>query len=102
MASSSRPNKRSKVQLDSNDANISIKVKREGLFAPFRSLGHVSTSVPFIVQSKSSKYLESPAITVITSLGRSWAMWDGSNLKLLFVGELKVHELFFLGHYSVQ
>jgi hypothetical protein len=59
---------------------------RSGLFAPFRSLGHISTKIPFVVQSQSSKFLETPALVVITSLGNSWAMWEGSSLKLLFVG----------------
>lgn len=70
--------------------------KKMGLFAPFRSLGHISTSVPFAVQSKSSKFLETPAIVILTSLGNNWAMWDGANLKLIFVGE-DVSPLCFVG-----
>ncbi|GAA5925720.1 rRNA-processing protein UTP21 [Sporobolomyces koalae] len=59
---------------------------REGLFAPFRSLGHVSTSTPLVIQSRASKHLQKPALTVLTSLGKSWALWTGDNLRLLFVG----------------
>lgn len=59
----------------------------QGLFAPFRSLGHITTEVPFVVQARSSKFLETPAMVVVTSLGSSWAMWEGGKLTLLFVGE---------------
>lgn len=85
----SRPTKRARVVPAQGDraSNSSTATKREPLFAPFRSLGHVSTGVPLVVQSRASKYLDKPAITLITSLGRSWAMWDGHSMKLLFVGE---------------
>ncbi|GAA5983757.1 hypothetical protein JCM10908_005912 [Rhodotorula pacifica] len=83
----SRPTKRARVvPAQSTSTAPSPATKREPLFAPFRSLGHVSTGVPFVVQSRASKYLDKPAITFITSLGRSWAMWDGHSMKLLFVG----------------
>ncbi|KWU42006.1 putative WD-repeat protein [Rhodotorula sp. JG-1b] len=85
----SRPTKRARVvpaQGDRAPTSSSAATKREPLFAPFRSLGHVSTGVPLVVQSRASKYLDKPAITLITSLGRSWAMWDGHSMKLLFVG----------------
>lgn len=85
-AMTARPTKKARTQPAQPIASTSTK--REGLFAPFRSLGHVSTAVPFVYQSKSSKFLVTPAVTVVTSLGRSWAMWDGASLKLLFVGEL--------------
>ncbi|GAA5939662.1 hypothetical protein JCM10213_009155 [Rhodosporidiobolus nylandii] len=62
------------------------KPQREGLFVSFRQLGVVSTAAPLVLQSRSSKYLEQPALTVITSLGRSWAMWEGQSLRLLFAG----------------
>lgn len=83
----SRPTKRARTHPLASTSAPQLQSKREGLFAPFRSLGHVSTGVPFVVQSKSSKFLETPAMTVVTSLGRSWAMWDGQSLRLLFVGE---------------
>ncbi|GAA5843467.1 hypothetical protein JCM9279_000759 [Rhodotorula babjevae] len=85
MASSSRPAKRARVQPAAAVA-LPTPPKRESLFAPFRSLGHVSTAAPFVLQSRSSKYLEQPALTLITSLGRSWAMWEGQSMRLLFVG----------------
>ncbi|GAA5969804.1 hypothetical protein JCM8115_005786 [Rhodotorula mucilaginosa] len=85
----SRPTKRARVvpaQGDRSSSSSAAATKREPLFAPFRSLGHVSTGMPLVVQSRASKYLDKPAITLITSLGRSWAMWDGHSMKLLFVG----------------
>ncbi|SCV67376.1 BQ2448_6022 [Microbotryum intermedium] len=89
MTSDARPSKRSRptVVVASTSQATSTKASAAGrLFAPFRSLGHVSTSVPLVVLSRSSKYLETPALTVVTSLGHSWAMWDGQGLKVLFVG----------------
>lgn len=84
----SRPAKRARVvPAQAEGSAATAAPKREALFAPFRSLGHVSTGVPFVVQSRASKYLDKPAITLITSLGRSWAMWDGHSMRLLFVGE---------------
>ncbi|GAA6006013.1 rRNA-processing protein UTP21 [Rhodotorula paludigena] len=83
----SRPAKRARVQASTSAAPAApAKPRREALFAPFRSLGHVSTAAPFALQSRASKYLEQPALTFITSLGRSWAMWDGQSIRLLFVG----------------
>ncbi|BGP40594.1 rRNA-processing protein utp21 [Rhodotorula kratochvilovae] len=86
MASTSRPAKRARVQPSAAPAAPAAPPPRESLFAPFRSLGHVSTRAPFVLQSRSSKYLQQPALTLITSLGRSWAMWDGQSMRLLFVG----------------
>ncbi|BGP02493.1 putative WD-repeat protein [Rhodotorula toruloides ATCC 204091] len=82
----SRPTKRARVQQQPASAATPAKPKREPLFAPFRSLGHVSTGVPFVLQSRASKHLQQPALTVITSLGASWAMWEGQSMRLLFVG----------------
>ncbi|SCZ96552.1 BZ3500_MvSof-1268-A1-R1_Chr8-2g10291 [Microbotryum saponariae] len=96
MASDARPSKRSRqtVVVASTSTSTSTAPPPQAkapapvgrLFAPFRSLGHVSTSVPLVVLSRSSKYLETPALTVLTSLGNSWAMWEGQGLKVLFVG----------------
>ncbi|BGP08590.1 rRNA-processing protein utp21 [Rhodotorula toruloides] len=82
----SRPTKRARVQQQPASAATPARPKREPLFAPFRSLGHVSTGVPFVLQSRASKHLQQPALTVITSLGASWAMWEGQSMRLLFVG----------------
>ncbi|GAA6062774.1 hypothetical protein JCM10212_006887 [Sporobolomyces blumeae] len=88
------PTKRARTNAGPPTASASVSTqggapassKREGLFAPFRSLGHVSTGCPLMIQSRASKHLERPALTVLTSLGSSWAMWTGDNLRLLFVG----------------
>ncbi|GAA6043467.1 hypothetical protein JCM8097_000725 [Rhodosporidiobolus ruineniae] len=85
---SSRPSKRARVQPAPSAvaATNSTKAAREQLFCPFRAIGLVSTGTPLVVQSRSSKYLDAPALTVLTSLGRSWSMWEGQQLRLLFVG----------------
>ncbi|GAA5908186.1 hypothetical protein JCM6882_005967 [Rhodosporidiobolus microsporus] len=79
-----RPSKRARTQPTTNAAPA--KPKREPLFAAMRAVGVCSTATPLVVQSRSSKYLEKPALTVLTSLGRSWAMYDGDRLTLLFCG----------------
>jgi U3 small nucleolar RNA-associated protein 21 len=57
------------------------------LFAPFRALGIVSNGTPHALQLRSSNHLKQPAVSVVTSLGSSWAMWDAAaSLNLLFVG----------------
>ncbi|GAA5893733.1 rRNA-processing protein UTP21 [Sporobolomyces salmoneus] len=81
------PSKRARTaSTNASTTSTQAPKRREPLFAPFRSLGHVSTSTPLIVQSRASKHLTKPALTVLTSLGKSWAMWTGDNLRLLFVG----------------
>ncbi|GAA5967551.1 hypothetical protein JCM11641_005691 [Rhodosporidiobolus odoratus] len=81
-----RPVKRPRTTTEPANHAPAEQKKREQLFSPFRSIGVISTTTPFVIQSRSSKYLETPALTVITSLGRSWAMWEGQSLRLLFVG----------------
>ncbi|KAG0149368.1 hypothetical protein CROQUDRAFT_39845 [Cronartium quercuum f. sp. fusiforme G11] len=66
------------------------------LYAPFRSLGHVSTDVPFSLHAHStsaSAVLGSNAVqkssqVILTSLGLGWALWAADGLKLLYVGPL--------------
>ncbi|KAI5478393.1 WD repeat protein, U3 small nucleolar RNA-associated protein 21 [Pseudohyphozyma bogoriensis] len=81
-----RPTKRARTAIQSAPSASTSTGQQGGLFAPFRSLGHITTNVPFVVLSRSSKYLQTPALTVVTSLGSSWAMWEGQSLRLLFVG----------------
>ena len=58
------------------------------LFAPFRALGFITNHVPFALQVRQAKgALEGPNVTIVTSLGNSWAMWDAGKMRLLFVGE---------------
>ncbi|KIY43473.1 Utp21-domain-containing protein [Fistulina hepatica ATCC 64428] len=57
------------------------------LFAPFRALGLVTNHVPFVLQTRSHKgATDGPRIHILTCLGRSWSLWEGNNMTLLFVG----------------
>jgi len=59
------------------------------LFAPFRALGLITNHVPFYLQTRSYKdATDGPRIHILTCLGRSWALWEGGKMGLLFVGEL--------------
>jgi hypothetical protein len=82
-APSSRPSKRARQALVPASP---APTRSPALFAPFRSLGHISTSVPFALLSRSNKFADKPSLTVLTSLGKSWALWEGEGLRLLFVG----------------
>lgn len=58
-----------------------------GLFAPFRALGLVTNHVPFAVQTRTTKgSTVPPRIHIVTCIGRSWLMWEGDKMTLLFVG----------------
>lgn len=62
--------------------------KEPKLFVPFRALGLVTNHVPFYLQTRSFKGATSgPRTHILTCLGRSWALWDGAKITLLFVGE---------------
>lgn len=57
------------------------------LFAPFRALGLITNHIPFYIQTRSYKdATEGPRIHILTCLGRSWALWEGGKMGLLFVG----------------
>lgn len=59
------------------------------LFAPFRALGLITNHIPFYLQMRSYKdATDGPRIHILTCLGRSWALWEGGKMGLLFVGEL--------------
>ncbi|KAJ7632781.1 Utp21 specific WD40 associated putative domain-containing protein [Roridomyces roridus] len=62
--------------------------KREPrLFVPFRALGLITNDVPFVLQTRSYKgATEGPRIHLLTCLGKSWALWEGGKMGLLFVG----------------
>jgi U3 small nucleolar RNA-associated protein 21 len=90
-----RPNKRSrKTVTNSNaDAGPSTSTIARGprLFAPFRALGFVCDDVPFVMFVHQPKgALASPTVNVVTSVGRSWMMWDMAKMTLLFVGECQI------------
>lgn len=81
------PKKRSKVVKTTDDSPLAGPSKPR-LFAPFRALGLVTNHVPFALQTRSFKgATEGPRIHILTSIGRSWMMWEGGKMTLLFVGK---------------
>uniref|UniRef100_A0A0W0EUF7 Uncharacterized protein n=1 Tax=Moniliophthora roreri TaxID=221103 RepID=A0A0W0EUF7_MONRR len=57
------------------------------IFVPFRALGIITNHIPFILQTRSHKgATDGPRIHILTCLGRSWALWNGAKMDLLFVG----------------
>ncbi|KAJ7741593.1 Utp21 specific WD40 associated putative domain-containing protein [Mycena maculata] len=57
------------------------------LFVPFRALGLITDNVPFVLQTRSYKgATDGPRIHLLTCLGKSWALWEGGKMSLLFVG----------------
>ena len=82
------PFRRKKLRAEPSQA----KVSDTSLFAPFRSLGHVTNAVPLSVYAQYVKGKKTPHVTIISCLGRSWAQWNLADMKLLFVGEFS-HDL---------
>ncbi|KIK59596.1 hypothetical protein GYMLUDRAFT_85896 [Collybiopsis luxurians FD-317 M1] len=66
----------------------SSKLKHEPrLFVPFRALGLITNHIPFVIQTRSHKgATDGPRIHILTCLGKSWALWNGAKMDLLFVG----------------
>ncbi|TFK30167.1 Utp21-domain-containing protein [Coprinopsis marcescibilis] len=57
------------------------------LFVPFRALGLITNHLPFVLQTRSFKgATEGPRIHILTCLGKSWALWEGGKMTLLFAG----------------
>ncbi|EIN07245.1 Utp21-domain-containing protein [Punctularia strigosozonata HHB-11173 SS5] len=78
-----RPRKRVKTSRE----NRPTKSQQPGIFAPFRALGLVTNHVPFALQTRSFKgATDGPRVHILTCLGRSWALWEGGKMGLLFVG----------------
>jgi hypothetical protein len=70
-----------------NDTTASGHDHSLGLFAPFRALGLVTNHVPFTLQTRSYKGAsDGPRTHILTCLGRSWALWEGEKMTLLFAG----------------
>ncbi|KAL4246072.1 Utp21-domain-containing protein [Abortiporus biennis] len=77
------PRKRTRVEPVQQDASTQIP----RLFAPFRALGLITNHVPFVLQTRSYKgSTEGPKLHLLTCLGKSWALWEGGKMGLLFVG----------------
>ncbi|KAJ3812423.1 Utp21 specific WD40 associated putative domain-containing protein [Lentinula aff. lateritia] len=70
------------------DQRKSNKPKNEPrLFVPFRALGLITNHIPFVIQTRSHKgATDGPRIHILTCLGKSWALWNGAKMDLLFVG----------------
>ncbi|KAI5899586.1 Utp21-domain-containing protein [Schizophyllum commune H4-8] len=57
------------------------------LFSPFRALGIITNHVPFALQARSHKgAVDGPRVHLLTSVGRSYALWEANKMTLLFVG----------------
>jgi hypothetical protein len=84
--SAERPRKRARSSHNVDDASRA-SASNARLFAPFRALGLVTNFVPFVLQTRSNKgATEGPRVHILTCLGRSWALWEGGKMGLLFVG----------------
>jgi hypothetical protein len=69
------------------DVQSNEVARQPGLYAPFRALGLVTNSIPFALQTRSFKGAsDAPRVHILTCLGRSWALWDGAKMTLLFAG----------------
>ena len=80
-----RPRKRTRTD---EAATEDVKTQKHRLFSPFRALGLVTNHIPFVLQARSFKgATEGPRINIVTCLGRSWAMWEGGKMTLLFIGK---------------
>jgi hypothetical protein len=80
------PSKRIRQEQPAPLTNKSVNDQR--LFAPFRALGLITNHVPFVLQTRSHKgAIDGPKVHILTCLGRSWALWEGGKMTLLFVGE---------------
>ncbi|KAG7447991.1 Utp21-domain-containing protein [Guyanagaster necrorhizus] len=72
-----------------NASSISVQKRRAEprLFVPFRALGLVTNHIPFVLQTRSYKgATDGPRVHILTCLGKSWALWEGGKMTLLFVG----------------
>ncbi|KAJ6525623.1 Utp21 specific WD40 associated putative domain-containing protein [Mycena capillaripes] len=69
------------------DPPLNREKQEPRLFVPFRALGLITDNVPFVLQTRSHKgATEGPRIHLLTCLGKSWALWEGGKMGLLFVG----------------
>ncbi|WFD33760.1 rRNA-processing protein utp21 [Malassezia cuniculi] len=69
------------------------------LYTPFRALGYITNGVPFVLQTRfGGKDTTVPDVTVVTSIGDSWAMWNADKMTLLFVGPMLDHAISAMAH----
>jgi len=64
------------------------------LFQPFRALGFVTNHIPFtsFVHNPRGAFAK-PTINIVTSVGKSWMMWDAERMTLVFVGKEGADEI---------
>ena len=83
-----RPRKKIRSSLKRKATKSTQNTGVQRLFAPFRALGLVTNHVPFYLQTRSHKgATDGPRIHILTCLGKSWALWEGGKMNLLFVGK---------------
>ncbi|KAK9446881.1 Utp21 specific WD40 associated putative domain-containing protein [Limtongia smithiae] len=71
--------KRRKVGADSQTPSATEKRHASRIFAPFRTLGHVTSAVPFAVSTLGQSFV------ITTVVGTAFQMYDAASLHLLFV-----------------
>jgi len=87
-----RPRKRTRTSLKCKARNPTQHTGTPRLFAPFRALGIITNHIPFYLQTRSHKgATDGPRIHIVTCLGKSWALWEGGKMTLLFVGKFNFH-----------
>lgn len=78
---------RKRPRRDEETFTLLSKLGANRLYAPFRALGLVTNHVPLAVQTRAAKGSTAPPrIHIVTCLGKSWMMWEGEKMTLLFVG----------------
>jgi U3 small nucleolar RNA-associated protein 21 len=84
----SLPRKKARIEGKTNNlVQEKSDARQHSLFAPFRALGLVTNHVPFALQTRTFKGASDGLKThILTCLGRSWALWEGSQMTLLFAG----------------
>ncbi|KAE8257684.1 hypothetical protein A4X13_0g2195 [Tilletia indica] len=80
--------KRQKQEAVDSTSSSASSPNSSRLFAPFRALGFITTSVaPALSVRRGGKDATQPDVTIVTCLGNAWAMWGlNHGMPLLFVG----------------
>ncbi|KAL1735373.1 Utp21 specific WD40 associated putative domain-containing protein [Schizophyllum commune] len=85
--SAAAPSTSSPSSTPTNPTSTSSSPSSPRLFAPFRALGIITNHVPFALQARSHKgAVDGPRVHLLTSVGRSYALWEANKMTLLFVG----------------
>lgn len=89
-----RAPKRFKAQAETTETDteagpskLPTSIPSPRLFHPFRALGFVCDHVPISIFTHSAKgALSVPHVNIVTSVGKSWMMWEAGRMGLVFVG----------------